>query len=128
MELTLIGGGPSLFLCHLTAQLLQFTSTTKIKSHADLWVHVYALGRFIFDGEASYVRVGGALPRWRPPPHSRLPQAGVLFKSLLRVHEIMGFRHSLALTHCRFDLGCRFISFLYKRMALPPSFIMESLA
>ena len=112
----------SLVCCHFNQ-----TITPSKLTHTSFWWIVDTLGHSIFAGEASYVRVGGALPRWRPPPHSCLPQARVLFKSLLWVHEIKGFHHSLALTHCRFDSGCRFINFWYKRMALPPSFLMEIL-
>ena len=43
-------------------------------------IHVNQKNKFHVDwssclfGEASHVRMGGALPRWRPPPHSPLIQ------------------------------------------------------
>ena len=48
------------------------TITPSKLTHTSFWWIVDTLGHSIFAGEASYVRVGGALPRWRLPLHSLL--------------------------------------------------------
>ena len=64
----------SLVCCHFNI----LTSTSR-DSRGSLWLHVYAYGHYIFAREVSYVRIGGALPRWRPPPHSPLIQLRIRF-------------------------------------------------
>ena len=84
---------------------------------------VYTLGHSTLDGESSKEGMGGAMPRWRPHPHPIYESSIVWW----RLHSKFGDNHDfdfvsspLALTHCQFDLGCRFVSFLYKRKAFPP--------
>ena len=72
---------------------------------------MYAHDHSALDGEASYVRVGSALPRWRPPPHSRLPDLKFKLKSLLRVHEIKGIRLRFGSLHAEPVLGLRLLVF-----------------
>ena len=87
---------------------------------------LHACGGWIFVGDISKAEVGGALPRWRPPPHSRLPDLKFKLKSLLRVHEIKGIRLEFGSLHAEFVFGLRLLAFLYKGRLLELS-MMEIL-
>ena len=94
--------GPSIWIewgsaptnCWLTFTPAQSSTPSKLTkiSKEDLFGFVCTLGNFVFD-------------RW-------------CFQGVDWENQIC--LCPLALTHCQFDLGCRFVSFLYKRKALPP--------
>ena len=80
-------------------------------THSLLSSRLHACGGWIFVGDISKAEVGGALPRWRPPPHSRLPDLKFKLKSLLRVHEIKGIRLKFGSLHAESILGLRLLVF-----------------
>ena len=127
---SLVGSSLVLWLAHgLGSQYTQVSFFYKLVispieiSHKSQGSHVYTLGHSALDGESSKEGMGGAMPRWRPHPHPIYESSIVWW----RLHSKFGDNHDfdfvsspLALTHCQFDLGCRFVSFLYKRKAFPP--------